>query len=130
MIAARAVSPPMKSSTSFGSTGMMMPIANMSSRTVTKTNAKAARRGPGAVGSVMVRSPPHSDQCRVVAVANASCGKLGRCKAGHRPTFADQVRLVEVAAVLRHLGPVARDGLHALEDALESLNARIDLGRQ
>ncbi len=52
-IAARAVLPPMKSSTSFGSTGMMMPIANMSSRTVTKTNAKAARRGPGAVGSVM-----------------------------------------------------------------------------
>jgi hypothetical protein len=35
----------MKSSTSFGSTGMMMPIANMSSRTVTKTKAKAARRG-------------------------------------------------------------------------------------
>src|SRR6266566_6828242 len=44
MRAPSAASPPTKSTTSLGSTGMMMPIASMSSSTVTKTKAKAARR--------------------------------------------------------------------------------------
>src|SRR6266446_3715767 len=44
MRAPSAASPPTKSTTSFGSTGMMMPIASMSSSTVTNTKAKAARR--------------------------------------------------------------------------------------
>jgi hypothetical protein len=43
--AARAVSPPRKRSTSFGSTGMIMPSASMSSAMVTKMKASAARRG-------------------------------------------------------------------------------------
>ena len=45
--AARARSPPEKDTISFGSTGTMMPSASMSSRTVTKTNANAARVGTG-----------------------------------------------------------------------------------
>src|ERR1051326_2385096 len=43
--AAAAVSPLRKVTTSFGSTGTMVPSASMSSSTVAKMNAKAARRG-------------------------------------------------------------------------------------
>ncbi len=43
--AARAVPPPISCSTRCGSTGMMMPKASMSSSTVTKMKASAARRG-------------------------------------------------------------------------------------
>jgi len=41
--AARAMSPPSSWMTSFGRTGTMMPRASMSSATVTKINANAAR---------------------------------------------------------------------------------------
>src|SRR6267154_6330047 len=59
MRAPSAASPPTKSTTSFGSTGMMMPIASMSSSTVTNMKAKAARRGrPEAV--VFILSPRQS----------------------------------------------------------------------
>src|SRR5262245_5557424 len=51
--AARAVSPPTKRSTSFGSTGMIIPSASTSSRIVTKMKATAARRG-GACRTVSV----------------------------------------------------------------------------
>src|SRR5215470_17917124 len=56
MRAPSAASPPTKSTTSFGSTGMMMPIASMSSSTVTNTKAKAARRGAREAGFFI--SPP------------------------------------------------------------------------
>src|SRR6185436_16452919 len=122
----------MKSSTSRGSTGMMIPIANMSSMTVTKTNANAARRGPWVVGSVMGAQPAaFSRQCDVVAVADTPCGELGRGEAGQRPALANEVRLIEVAAILRHVCPVAAVRLqHAVQRALESLDAGIDLRRQ
>src|SRR5215831_8512521 len=45
MRAPSAASPPTKSTTSFGNTGMMMPIASMSSTMVTNMKANAARRG-------------------------------------------------------------------------------------
>ena len=53
VVAARAVSPPRKASTSFGSTGMIIPSASMSSSTVIRMNTTAARRTGVAVGSVM-----------------------------------------------------------------------------
>src|SRR5580692_8462049 len=48
--AARAVSPPRKSTTSRGRTGMIMPSASMSSSTVMKTKTKAGARRAGAAG--------------------------------------------------------------------------------
>jgi hypothetical protein len=52
--APRAVSPPTKSTTSFGSTGRTMPNASMSSSTVMNTNTKAAlRTGAMALDSFM-----------------------------------------------------------------------------
>jgi hypothetical protein len=53
--APRTVSPPTKSTTSFGSTGMMIPIASMSSSTVMKMKMKAARR-TGVIGGSSVMS--------------------------------------------------------------------------
>ena len=44
IFAASCVSPPTKSTTSFGSTGMTTPIASMSNRTVAKMKMKAASR--------------------------------------------------------------------------------------
>jgi hypothetical protein len=49
--AACAVSPEKNSSTSFGSTGMMMPSDNMSRNTVTRMKSAAARRAGAADGS-------------------------------------------------------------------------------
>src|SRR5262245_15270100 len=49
-MAAWAVSPEKNSSTSFGSTGMMMPNDSMSSMTVTRMKSTAARRGVEAIG--------------------------------------------------------------------------------
>ena len=52
--AARAVLPPSNCSMSFGSTGMIIPSASMSSMTVMKMNVTAARDGAaGAEGSDM-----------------------------------------------------------------------------
>jgi hypothetical protein len=45
--AERGASPPRKSTTSRGSTGMMMPSASMSSSTVMKMNPNAARLDGG-----------------------------------------------------------------------------------
>jgi hypothetical protein len=50
--AARAVSPPRKSTTSLGRTGMIMPSASMSSSTVMKTKTKAGERCAGAAAAV------------------------------------------------------------------------------
>ena len=48
--AVRPALPPMKSTTNRGSTGTMMPKANTSSATVTKTKANAAERRAGTIG--------------------------------------------------------------------------------
>src|SRR4030095_11786899 len=56
MRAALAVSPPSNETTSFGSTGTIMPSASMSRTTVTKTNASAALRGAESVTDTR-RSP-------------------------------------------------------------------------
>ena len=44
ILAASCVSPPTKSTTSFGSTGMTMPMASMSRKMVAKMKTKAASR--------------------------------------------------------------------------------------
>ena len=55
MTAAWAVSPPAMLSTSFGSTGMMMPIAITSSTTITNMNERAALVPVGAGVAVCMR---------------------------------------------------------------------------
>jgi len=60
MAAALALSPPSNASTSLGSTGTMMPSDSMSSATVTKMKASAARRTgtvPATAGETSARRP-------------------------------------------------------------------------
>src|SRR3954447_16794998 len=72
-----------------------------------------------------------SGQSDVAAVADAPCGELGRREAGQRPALANEVRLIEVAAALCQLGPIAAVRLqHAVQYALESLDAGVDLRGQ
>src|SRR6185295_5707583 len=73
-MAAWAVSPERNSSTSFGSTGMMMPKDSMSSRTVMRMNSTAARRGVGAVGRSFIADASyqaHTSACRDKTIATS-----------------------------------------------------------
>ena len=57
--AARTVLPPSNCSMSFGNTGMIIPSASMSSRTVKKMNVTAAREGAAGGGESITAASNH-----------------------------------------------------------------------
>src|SRR4029077_10506236 len=78
-MAAWAVSPERNSSTSFGSTGMMMPKDSMSSRTVMRMNSTAARRGVEAADVSLIADASyqaHASACRDKTIAGSASKRI------------------------------------------------------
>src|SRR5512137_1197430 len=127
-LAAPAVSPPRKSSIRCGSTGMIIPSANMSRTMVTKMKASAARRRPpsGTVacmaGSAVLQHrarlelgaaetrrdadvEQHADAAQCVAGLAAQRGR-GRQRAAGREHVVDQQQTAATGLHLEHAGAV------------------------
>src|SRR6187431_1241714 len=70
-------SPSTKDSTSFGNTGMTIPIASMSSRIVINTKMNAARRRGAASGVSVMTTAPASPEANAAWCAERSSYFLG-----------------------------------------------------